>query len=62
MVGTPGRLLDHVDRGNLNLSEAEFIVLDEADQMLDMGFKEEMEKARRLRQRGPDRHMSPRFV
>lgn len=44
VVGTPGRLLDHVDRGNLHLSDAEFIILDEADQMLDMGFKEEMEK------------------
>ena len=44
MVGTPGRLLDHVDRGTLKLSDAEFLILDEADQMLDMGFKEEMEK------------------
>ncbi|CAM9298724.1 unnamed protein product [Choristocarpus tenellus] len=44
VVGTPGRLLDHVDRGNLILSETAFLILDEADQMLDMGFKEEMEK------------------
>lgn len=44
VVGTPGRLLDHVGKGTLQLSEAEFIILDEADQMLDMGFKEEMEK------------------
>ncbi|CAM9988704.1 unnamed protein product [Ectocarpus sp. 4 AP-2014] len=44
VVGTPGRLLDHVGRGTLQLSDAEFIILDEADQMLDMGFKEEMEK------------------
>lgn len=44
VVGTPGRLLDHVGRGTLQLSDAEFLILDEADQMLDMGFKEEMEK------------------
>ena len=43
-MGTPGRLLDHVGRGTLQLSDAEFLILDEADQMLDMGFKEEMEK------------------
>lgn len=47
VVGTPGRLLDHVGRGTLQLSDAEFLILDEADQMLDMGFKEEMEKVRR---------------
>lgn len=46
VVGTPGRLLDHVGRGTLQLSDAEFLILDEADQMLDMGFKEEMEKVR----------------
>ncbi|CAN0087863.1 unnamed protein product, partial [Laminaria digitata] len=44
VVGTPGRLLDHVGRGTLQLSDTEFLILDEADQMLDMGFKEEMEK------------------
>ncbi|CAN0165128.1 unnamed protein product [Pylaiella littoralis] len=44
VVGTPGRLLDHVGRGTLQLCDAEFLILDEADQMLDMGFKEEMEK------------------
>lgn len=47
VVGTPGRLLDHVGRGTLQLCDAEFLILDEADQMLDMGFKEEMEKVRR---------------
>ncbi|CAN0288371.1 unnamed protein product [Discosporangium mesarthrocarpum] len=47
VVGTPGRLLDHANRGNLILNETEFLILDEADQMLDMGFKEEMEKVRR---------------
>lgn len=44
VVGTPGRLLDHVGRNTLRLSDTEFLILDEADQMLDMGFKEEMEK------------------
>ncbi len=38
VVGTPGRLLDHIRRGTLDLTSARFVVLDEADQMLDMGF------------------------
>lgn len=44
VVGTPGRLLDHVQRGSLNLSCIEILILDEADRMLDMGFQEDMEK------------------
>lgn len=44
VVGTPGRLLDHVQRGSLNLSRVEVLILDEADRMLDMGFQEDMEK------------------
>ncbi len=43
VVGTPGRLRDHLDRKNLDLSAAEAVVLDEADEMLDMGFREELE-------------------
>ena len=43
LVGTPGRLLDHVRSGALDLSSAREIVLDEADQRLDMGFKEDLE-------------------
>ncbi|MFT5731877.1 MAG: ATP-dependent RNA helicase DeaD [Planctomycetota bacterium] len=43
LVGTPGRLLDHVRSGALDLSGACEVVLDEADQMLDMGFKEDLE-------------------
>ncbi len=42
VVGTPGRLLDHLRRGSLNLSSLRTLVLDEADRMLDMGFQEEI--------------------
>jgi len=44
VVGTPGRLCDHVDRRNLDLSEVAAVVLDEADEMLDLGFREDLEK------------------
>ncbi|SEQ42264.1 DEAD/DEAH box helicase [Basfia succiniciproducens] len=43
VVGTPGRILDHIRRGTLNLSELKFIVLDEADEMLRMGFIDDVE-------------------
>lgn len=43
VVGTPGRLCDHLARGALDLSRTEAIVLDEADQMLDLGFREALE-------------------
>lgn len=43
VVGTPGRLRDHFERGALNLSQLAVAVLDEADEMLDMGFREELE-------------------
>ena len=43
VVGTPGRLRDHIERGSLDLSEARAIVLDEADEMLDLGFAEDLE-------------------
>src|SRR5450631_2405416 len=42
VVGTPGRLLDHLRRGNLDLSTLRTLVLDEADRMLDMGFQDEI--------------------
>lgn len=42
-VGTPGRIIDLIDRGALNLSEVQFIVLDEADEMLKVGFLEAVE-------------------
>ena len=43
VVGTPGRLGDHLRRENLNLSALKVVVLDEADEMLDLGFQEELE-------------------
>lgn len=43
VVGTPGRLRDHIERGGLDLSAARAVVLDEADEMLDFGFKEDLE-------------------
>jgi ATP-dependent RNA helicase DeaD len=44
VVGTPGRLCDHLDRGALVLARIECVVLDEADEMLDMGFREDLER------------------
>ena len=44
VVGTPGRILDHIRRGNLDLSGVQFAVLDEADEMLSMGFLEDVRK------------------
>ena len=44
VVGTPGRLLDHLDRRTLKLADVEYFVLDEADEMLDMGFRGDIEK------------------
>lgn len=43
VVGTPGRLVDHIRRGSLSLDDLSAIVLDEADEMMDMGFREELE-------------------
>ncbi len=44
VVGTPGRVIDHIDRKTLDLSALEWLVLDEGDEMLDMGFIEDIEK------------------
>jgi ATP-dependent RNA helicase DeaD len=44
VVGTPGRLRDHLERGALDLSAMRAVVLDEADEMLDMGFREDLEE------------------
>ncbi|MCX6650980.1 MAG: DEAD/DEAH box helicase [Methanomassiliicoccales archaeon] len=43
VVGTPGRIIDHLHRGTLSLNEIEVLVLDEADRMLDMGFIEDID-------------------
>ncbi|HNS08633.1 MAG TPA: DEAD/DEAH box helicase [Candidatus Ozemobacteraceae bacterium] len=43
VVGTPGRVMDHIERGTLNLDAVRILVLDEADEMLRMGFKEDVE-------------------
>jgi superfamily II DNA/RNA helicase len=43
VIATPGRLKDHMDRGSVELSRVEILVLDEADRMLDMGFQEEID-------------------
>ena len=43
-VGTCGRVLDHIERGNIDFSALKTVILDEADQMLKQGFKEEVDK------------------
>jgi ATP-dependent RNA helicase DeaD len=44
VIGTPGRILDHLGRGTLQLDKLEIVVLDEADRMLDIGFRPDIEK------------------
>lgn len=44
VIATPGRLIDHINRGTLNLENIKMVVLDEADEMLDMGFRDDIEK------------------
>ncbi len=44
IIGTPGRILDHLERGSLKLDSLKMLVLDEADRMLDMGFREDIEQ------------------
>ncbi|GFG84211.1 ATP-dependent RNA helicase DeaD [Mycolicibacter algericus] len=44
VVGTPGRVIDHLERGSLDLSHLDYLVLDEADEMLQMGFAEDVER------------------
>ncbi len=55
VIGTPGRVLDLIHRGKLDFSELKFAVLDEADEMLDMGFAEELEAI--LAETNPDKRM-----
>ncbi|MEM1417884.1 MAG: DEAD/DEAH box helicase [Myxococcota bacterium] len=56
VVGTPGRVLDHLERGTLDLSALEMLVLDEADEMLRMGFLEDVETI--LARTPPDRQVA----
>src|SRR5262249_13090110 len=58
VVGTPGRLLDHLNRGTLNLSTVRTVVLDEADEMLSMGFIADIET---LLAALPERHQTALF-
>jgi len=58
VVGTPGRILDHLGRGTLNLSKVEILVLDEADMMLDMGFLPDI---RRIISRCPKKRQTMLF-
>ncbi|WP_433562813.1 DEAD/DEAH box helicase [Nocardia sp. CA-151230] len=44
VVGTPGRVIDHLERGTLDLSQLQYLVLDEADEMLKMGFQDDVER------------------
>ncbi|MBC6610066.1 DEAD/DEAH box helicase [Hymenobacter sp. BT507] len=43
VIGTPGRVMDHLERGTLKLDSCKMIILDEADEMLDMGFRDDIE-------------------
>src|SRR5574337_1159000 len=56
VVGTPGRVIDHLDKGTLDLSELKYLVLDEADEMLRMGFIDDVEKV--LHATPPDRQVA----
>ena len=44
VVGTPGRVLDHLQRGTLTFDHVRYVVLDEADRMLDIGFRPDIER------------------
>jgi ATP-dependent RNA helicase DeaD len=56
VVGTPGRVIDHMDKGTLDLSELKYLVLDEADEMLRMGFIDDVEKV--LQASPPERQVA----
>jgi ATP-dependent RNA helicase DeaD len=56
VVGTPGRVIDHLERGTLDLSELRYLVLDEADEMLRMGFIDDVEKV--LQATPPERQVA----
>lgn len=56
VVGTPGRVMDHLERGSLRLEHLDWFILDEADEMLDMGFLEDVETI--LAKANPDRRVA----
>ncbi|WP_068325228.1 DEAD/DEAH box helicase [Janibacter terrae] len=56
VVGTPGRIMDHLEKGTLDLSQLRFLVLDEADEMLKMGFAEDVETI--LAETPEDKHVA----
>ncbi|PNY80381.1 DEAD/DEAH box helicase [Deinococcus koreensis] len=58
VVGTPGRLIDHLERGNLDLGDVKFAVLDEADEMLSVGFADAIET---ILQKTPEGHQTMLF-
>ena len=58
VVGTPGRLLDHIERGQLDLAKVCVVILDEADRLLDMGFAPEV---RRLLRKLPEKRQTALF-
>ena len=74
IVATPGRLMDHMQRGTIELGQVRFVVLDEADQMLDIGFAEDIERILRRTPRsrqtllfcatmpGPIRRLAQRYL
>lgn len=58
VVGTPGRIFNLLNRGVLNLSDVQFVVLDETDQMLNVGFAEDVE---RILEKMPQKHQTMMF-
>lgn len=56
VVGTPGRIMDHLEKGTLDLSQLRFLVLDEADEMLKMGFQDDVETI--LKDTPEDKHVA----
>jgi ATP-dependent RNA helicase DeaD len=58
VIATPGRLLDHLDRRSINLGAVRIVVLDEADEMLDMGFRDDIEA---ILKKVPDQHQTVLF-
>src|SRR5690554_2264329 len=58
VVGTPGRVLDHIEKGTLTLNNIKYLVIDEADRMLDMGFLEQVES---ILKELPEEHVTMLF-